>query len=79
MANSVFDELFDALKVEIGESIACDVIACIVKTCGGERVYVPMKFEIEKKVLPTDTPKTVQQKLGCSKRTAYRKLGRFRI
>lgn len=79
MANSAFDEVVEVLKSELDEQTVYRVLACLVKTCGGERVYIPVKFDSPKPIAPTDTPKTVQQRLGCSRRTAYNKLAKFRI
>lgn len=79
MANSVFDSMIEALKAELDEATAYKVLDCLVKTCGGERVYIPVKNTAPQPVLPTDTPKSLQKRLGCSRRTAYNKLSRHRI
>jgi len=79
MANSVFDTMIEALKTELDEATANKVLHLLVKTCGGERVYIPVKAVAPPPVMPTDTPKSLQQRLGCSRRTSYRKLNRHRI
>jgi hypothetical protein len=67
------------LQTELDEQTVYRVLACLVKTCGGERVYIPVKLDPPKPVLPTDTPKTVQQRLNVSRSTSYRLLNRHRI
>jgi len=79
MANSVFDTMIEALKTELDEATANKVLHLLVKTCGGERVYIPVKAVVAQPVLPTDTPKSLQKRLGCSRRTAYNRLSRHRI
>lgn len=79
MANSAFDEVVEVLKAELDEQTVYRVLACLVKTCGGERVYIPVKFDSPKPIAATDTPKTVQQRLNVSRSTSYRLLNRHRI
>lgn len=79
MANSAFDEVVEVLKAELDEQTVYRVLTCLVKTCGGERVYIPVKFDSPKPIAPTDTPKTVQQRLNVSRSTSYRLLNRHRI
>jgi len=79
MANSAFDALVDVLRRELDEQTVYRVLTCVIKNCGGERVYVPMKLDIKEPIMPTDTPKDVQRRLGCSRRTAYNKLAKYRI
>ena len=79
MANSAFDTMIEALKNELDEGTVHKVLSCLVRTCGGERIYIPVKVAEPEPVLPTDTPKTIQQRLGVSRRSSYRMLNRHRI
>ena len=79
MANTAFDMMVEALKAEMDAATVHKVINCLVKTCGGERVYIPVKVDAPDPVLPTDTAKSLQKKTGYSRAHSYRLLNRHRI
>jgi hypothetical protein len=69
-------ELHEVLHRDLGPELAARVILTLVRAAHGETIYVGARIRPE--VGPTDTPRSLQQRWGVSRPTAYRWLSRYR-
>lgn len=74
---SAFDQLCASLKSSLGEDTARQVIRCLIGTCGGERVYIPLHLKPE--IQPGEKPQELRQRLGVSRSTSYYLAKKYRI
>lgn len=80
LADSAFDQVLSILREEVGDAAARRVAVRLCAAFAGDRVYFPIRLKLEPvTVEPTDVPRTVQQKTGVSRTTAWRMVKKFRI
>ena len=74
-----FADLVSLISQEIPPEAAARLCLEIVKAAGGETIYVPSRWQAAPPViLPTDTPRRVQERYQVSRRTAYSWMARWR-
>lgn len=74
-----FADLAALISKEIPPDIAAKLCLEIVKAAGGETIYVPSRWHADPPViLPSDTPKRVQERYQIGRRTAYSWMARWR-
>lgn len=69
---SFLDDLREILDRE-QDLTSARICALLADRFGGERVYIPRKFQ-ETSVTSDDTPRKVMDREGVSRATAYRKI-----
>jgi len=72
-----FADLAEILRRVIGQEAADKAIAALCSEASGEQVYIPSRHG-RPKILPNDTPKTVQKRHNVSRSTAYNWVNRWR-
>ena len=66
---SAFSQLCSMLKMQLGDEVARLAIDCIIKTCGGDRVYIPQHQKPN--VMPGESAQDIQRRLKVARSTSY--------
>lgn len=69
-------DLVDALAAELGRQEAERLAAALARVAPGETVYVCRRIPPE--IRPTDTPRSLRERFGLSRSTAYAWLRAYR-
>lgn len=72
-----YSDLVEILEAEIGHDLALRACEALCRAAAGESLYIPRRAE-RPVILPTDTPKSVQQRYGVSRATSHNWVNRWR-
>ena len=72
-----FSALAEILKRELGPDLGARACRILCREAAGESVYIPARAE-PPEILPTDTPKRVQERYSVARSTAHNWVSRWR-